>query len=122
MSKFDWGFYDIGSLADGLARSAGVSDRVKNAAVNTTEALAPGAGVRLAEGHCGSWLDGIAGVSVYLVPPGRQSISPAYSKLGFARDTQWDELLEAYHALYLNREHGPVGRAGRSGASDSRER
>jgi hypothetical protein len=97
-TKFDYHLWDIGSVAAGLARSAAVSDPVKQAAADTLKALSPGSGTVLAERHLGAWFDGIGGASVYLMPPGEQRISPCYASLAFAKDTQWDEMLAAYHA------------------------
>jgi hypothetical protein len=97
-SKFDYHLWDIGSIAASLTGSDAVSTLVKQTAVNTVEALALSAGSLLAYGHRGAWFDGTGGVSVYLMPPGQQRISPSYSKLAFAKDTQWEEMLEAYHA------------------------
>jgi hypothetical protein len=96
-SKFDYHLWDIGSLAATLAGSDVLSVAVQHAAANTVRVLAPGSGPVLSEGHRGAWFDGIGGVSVYLMPPGRQRISPSYSKLAFAKDTRWDEMLEGYH-------------------------
>jgi hypothetical protein len=96
-SKFDYYLWDLGSLAAGLAKSEGVSAAVRARADETAQALAPGAGAVLAEGHRGAWFDGTAGVSIYLVPPKKQRISPSYASLAFAKDTQWDEMLAAYH-------------------------
>lgn len=96
-NKFDYHLWDVGSVAAGLAESDEVSDLVKEAAAMTLQALAPGAGSVLVEGHRGPWFDRIGGTSVYLMPPGQQRISPSYSKLAFANDTQWDEMLTAYH-------------------------
>ena len=96
-NKFDFHLWDIGSLATGLAESKGPSDSVKEAAATTLQSLSPGAGSVLAEGHRGAWFDRIGGVSTYLMPPGLQRISPLYSELAFARDTEWDNMLAAYH-------------------------
>jgi hypothetical protein len=60
----------------------------------------PGTGGVLAEGHLGAWFDRIGGVSVCLMPPGLQRISASYSKLAFAKDTQWDEMLSAYQEYF----------------------
>src|SRR6266496_2557645 len=95
-SKFNYHLWDIGSLAAGLARSEAVSATVKQAAADILQALLPGAGAVLAEGHRGAWFDGIGGISVYLMPPKQERISPSYSKLAFARNTRWDEMLFAY--------------------------
>jgi hypothetical protein len=96
-NKFDYHLWDIGSLATGLTGSDVMSARVRQSATNTLMALAPGTGGVLVKGHCGAWFDGIGGTSVYLMPPGRQRISPYYAKLAFANDTQWDEMLSEYH-------------------------
>lgn len=99
-NKFDYHLWDIGSLAAGLAESNANPAAVRHAAENTLRVLLPGAGSVLAEGHRGAWFDGIGGASVYLMPPGQQRISQSYSKLAFAKDTQWDEMLSAYHEYF----------------------
>jgi len=96
-SKFDYHLWDIRTLAAGLAASDAARQIVKNQAAATVNALVPGASAVLAEGHDGAWFTGIGGVSVYLMPPGQQRISPYYGQLAFARDTKWDEMLAAYH-------------------------
>jgi hypothetical protein len=97
-SKFDYHLWDLRSVASALAGSASVSDAVRQAAAKTAGAFAPGAGPVLAERHLGGWFDGIGGVSVYLMPRELQRVSPHYKTLGFAKDTRWDEMLEAYHS------------------------
>jgi hypothetical protein len=96
-SKFDYHLWDIGSLAVGLAESEAISSSLQQAAARTAQAVLPGANGVLAEGHRGAWFDGISGVSTYLIPPGQRRISPSYATLAFAKDTQWDEMLTAYH-------------------------
>lgn len=96
-NKFNYHLWDLGSLAVGLASSNGIPAPVSQAAASIVSELVPGRGCVLAEGHCGMWFNGIAGASVYLMPPGQQRISPFYSKLSFAKDTHWDEMLSAYH-------------------------
>jgi hypothetical protein len=96
-SKFDYQLWDMGSLAAGLAKSEAVSVTVQRAAAHALQAVLSGKGAVLAEGHLGAWFDGIGGVTVYLMPPKQQRISPSYSRLAFAKDTQWDEMLSAYH-------------------------
>jgi hypothetical protein len=97
-TKFDSHLWDLGSLTAGLVESRMVSPPVKDRAAAMLRALAPGAGAVLAEGHRGAWFDATRGVSIYLVPPRKQRVSAAYSRLAFARDTHWDEMLGAYHA------------------------
>jgi hypothetical protein len=97
-NKFDWHLWDIGSLVSELAAAAGASPALRQAATACRRALQPGAGAILAERHRGEWFDGLAGLSVYLIPPGWQRVSPYYRELSFARDTHWSELLAAYHA------------------------
>ena len=63
-----------------------------------TAALEPGGAV-LAEGHRGDWFDGTGGLSVYLMPPGIQRVSPSYGQLAFARDMHWLDMLTKYHEL-----------------------
>jgi hypothetical protein len=96
-NKFDYHLWDVGSLAAGLVGSNPISAPVMQAAANTVKALLPGTGGVLAKGHRGTWFDGIGGASLYLMPPGQQRISPSYSKLAFAKDTLWDEMLATYH-------------------------
>jgi hypothetical protein len=96
-NKFEHHLWDLGSVAGGLATSPDASDPVRAAALAVTAALTPGAGAVLAERHCGEWFDGTGGVTVYLMPPGQQRLSPAYAELAFARRTGWHELLAAYH-------------------------
>jgi hypothetical protein len=96
-SKFDFHLWDLNSLAIGLAHCDASSTGIRGEAANTSKILSPGVGSILAEGHRGAWFEGIGGASVYLVPPGRQRISPSYTKLAFAKDTQWDEMLFEYH-------------------------
>jgi hypothetical protein len=96
-SKFDYHLWDIGSIAGGLAHSPSASASVQQSAAGVTQALKPGEGAVIAEGHRGDWFEGIAGVTAYLMPPGQQRISPSYSNLAFAKDTHWDEMLSAYH-------------------------
>lgn len=96
-NKFGYKLWDIGSLATRLAESKVNSTAVRQAATNTVKALSAGAGAVLAEGHYGTWFDGIGGASVYFMPPGKQRVAPSYAQLAFAKDTQWDEMLSAYH-------------------------
>jgi hypothetical protein len=97
-TKFDFHLWDLGTLARALLTSS-VESQVRAAAQSLVDLQAPGTGAVLAEGHCGSWFDGMGGVSVYLArPPTR--ISPQYGELAFARETQWGKLLSAYHAMY----------------------
>jgi hypothetical protein len=96
-SKFDYHLWDVGSLAAGLAAAAGASAGVQQSAARVDQALAPGAGVVLAEGHRGTWFDGTGGVSAYLMPPGQQRVAPSYGKLAFAADTRWGDMVSAYH-------------------------
>lgn len=99
-NKFDYHLWDIGSLAAALSASADTSTAIKQAAANMAQALLPAAGSVLAEGHRGSWFDGIGGASVYLIPPGKQRIAKSYAKLAFARETRWHDMLSAYHAHF----------------------
>ncbi|MBX3325702.1 MAG: clostripain-related cysteine peptidase [Nitrospira sp.] len=96
-NKFDYTLWDMGSLAARLAESKVNSTAVRQAATNTVKALSAGAGAVLAEGHYGAWFDGIGGASVYFMPPGQQRVAPSYAQLAFAKDTQWGEMLLAYH-------------------------
>jgi len=97
-SKFDFHLWDLGSLAAGIVASPNASDAVRGAASGVTAALKPGGAV-LAEGHRGDWFDGTGGLSVYLMPPGIQRVSPTYGQLAFARDMHWLDMLTKYHDL-----------------------
>jgi hypothetical protein len=97
-SKFDFHLWDLGSLASGIAASVQGSEAVRGAASAVKTALKPGDAL-LAEGHRGAWFDGIGGVTVYLVPPGVQRVSPYYGQLAFARQTHWGDMLMRYHEL-----------------------
>ncbi len=99
-NKFDYKLWDIGSLAARLAEPKVKSTAVRQAATNTVKALSAGSGAVLAEGHYGTWFDGIGGASVYFMPPGQQRVASSYAQLAFARDTQWDEMLSAYHKQF----------------------
>jgi hypothetical protein len=96
-SKFDYYLWDIGSLASRLSGAKTGSAALRKAADSTRKALIPGASCVLTEGHLGDWFDGIGGVSIYFTRPRDRRISPWYSKLAFAHDTKWDEMLYAYH-------------------------
>lgn len=96
-NKFEYKLWDIGSLAARLALPKVNSAAVRQAATNTVKALSAGAGAVLAEGHYGTWFDGIGGTSVYFMPPGQQRVASSYAQLAFSKDTQWDEMLSAYH-------------------------
>jgi len=97
-NKFRYHLWDVGSLATGLLQkgSAGVSA----AARSVSAAVQPGGPLVMAEGHYGEWFDGTGGVSVYLLPPKRQRISPYYGATALASDTRWGQMLAAYHDHY----------------------
>ena len=46
-------------------------------------------------------LVGIAGISIYMMPPKRRAPSRYYTDLALAKDTHWNEMLEAYHNYYV---------------------
>jgi hypothetical protein len=100
-SKFDYHLWDLGSVASGLAGGDKASASVRQAAAATEDALRAGAGPVIAEAHRGAWFDDTAGVSVYLMPPGQQRISPAYADLAFAKATRWGDMLASYHEQIL---------------------
>jgi hypothetical protein len=95
-NKFEFHLWDLGALASRLAAAPTTSEPVRAAATGVTTSLTPGHAV-LAEGHRGAWFDGTNGVSVYLMPPGAQRVSPHYQPLAFAGQTRWLEMLTAYH-------------------------
>jgi Clostripain family len=97
-SKFEFHLWDLGAVAAALQQSSDVADSVNSAARDALAALQPSAGAVLAEGHQGAWFDGTRGVSIYLPVVAR--ISPWYPALAFASDTQWDEMLVAYHQQF----------------------
>ena len=94
-NKFRYHLWDIASLAGRLAGSD--ADALADSARQVAATLGPGGPAVLAEGHYGDWFDGIGGLAVYLVPPNRYRISPAYAELALARDTHWATMLRAYH-------------------------
>jgi len=96
-SKFDFHLWDIGTLAAALAAQPPISDNAKRSAANLLVTLRPDGPAVVAEGHGGAWFDGIGGVTIYLVPPSKQRISPHYGDLSFATETKWLHLLRAYH-------------------------
>lgn len=95
-NKFDFHLWDLGSFAAGLAANANASEPVRRAATAVLAALKT---TVLAEGHRGAWFDGTSGVTVYLVPPSVQRISPYYGQLAFTKQTHWLEMLTKYHEL-----------------------
>jgi hypothetical protein len=99
-SKFDYHLWDIGSLAAGLMAESTASAEVKHAAGQVVHALQPGNGVVLAEGHRGEWFDGIGGMTIYLMPSGKQQISQFYGATDLAKETRWADMLKAYHGQY----------------------
>jgi hypothetical protein len=98
-SKFRCHLWDVASLATRLAGGATNPD-VREAARAAATICKPGGAV-LAEAHRGAWFDGIGGVSIYLVPPRKQRISPSYADVALAKDTKWHEMLKCYHSHYL---------------------
>jgi hypothetical protein len=99
-NKFDYHLWDIGSLAAGLAEQT-TSEAIKKSASAVVQALRPGNTAVLSEGHRGDWFSGIGGLSIYLVPPLKQRVSPYYSDLSLSRDTKWLNLLRAYRGHYM---------------------
>jgi hypothetical protein len=98
-NKFQYHLWDIRSMAARLADDVS-SPRVEEAARAVLEALRPGGPTVLAEGHSGAWFDGIGGVSIYMMPPGKQRISPYYASLALSTDTWWPAMLWKYHDAY----------------------
>ena len=77
---------DARTLADLLARSQDVR-----------AALQPGPGrFVIAESHLGNEVEGVGGVSIYLLSP-LTDISEYYADLSFAKKHRWIEMLKAYH-------------------------
>ena len=97
-NKFNYHLWDVGTLMQRLA-AASTQPQLRSAAQSLHDALLPGAGAVLAEGHVGNWFDGIAGTSIYFVrTPAR--VSPHYPSLAFAKDTRWGEYVQAYRDFY----------------------
>lgn len=83
---------DLGVLCRGLEQRGSVA--VRAAAERLRAAMAPGTGrAVLAERHRGAKVAPCSGISIYL--PFQISVSPYYSEIAFARNTQWPRLLEA---------------------------
>lgn len=97
-NKFQFHLWDVGTLTRQLASTA-PNPQLRAETQSLLEALRPGAGPVLAEGHVGNWFNGIAGTSIYLArPPTR--VSPYYSTLAFAKDTHWGEYVRAYRDFF----------------------
>jgi hypothetical protein len=99
-NKFDFHLWDVGSVVEGLAASPQSSEEMKGKCQLALSSFAPGAGPILAAGHVGNWFDGTSGFSTYLMMPKKEPLSAAYSKLAYARDTHWYQMLQAYHKHY----------------------
>jgi hypothetical protein len=97
-NKFQYHLWDAGTLTQAVA-AASQNAQLKTAATSLHDALLPGKGPVLSEGHVGKWFDGIAGTSIYL-PRAPTRVSPYYSQLGFAKDTRWGELVPAYREFF----------------------
>jgi hypothetical protein len=97
--KFRYHLWDVGSVSTRLAEISD-SDSVKQAAATVAGTLEPGGPTVLVEDHYGEWFDGIAGVSIYMIPPKKRTPSQYYADLALAKDTHWNEMLEAYHDYY----------------------
>jgi hypothetical protein len=96
-SKFDFHLWDLGSLARRLA--AGGVPAVRACATSLLERMKNGNGAVLAEGHVGTWFDGIGGLTIYLPqPPG--GASEHYAPLRFATETRWPALMGAYRNAF----------------------
>lgn len=96
-SKFIYHLWDILSMANHLAGhcSAASVRATSQQVVNTfcTSDLVVHAG------HLGKWLDAAGGLNVYWKAPKRRKprhISRYYPEVAFARDAQWQAMLEAY--------------------------
>jgi hypothetical protein len=97
-NKFRLHMWDLASVAARMADSPNAA--VQKAAKDVVHELKSGGPAVLAEGHYGSWFDGIGGVSAYFTVPQKQRLAPAYADLAFAKDTHWLEMLKAYHDYY----------------------
>lgn len=99
-NKFDFHLWDIRTIASRLAAADKSSTAVQAAAAALVNAFVPGPAI-LAERHRGAWFDGIGGLSVYMMPPGKQRLSPDYAGLAFPQRTRWLEMLRAYHKALI---------------------
>lgn len=97
-NKFQYHLWDAGTLTQAVA-AASPNAPLKAAAMSLHDALLPGQGPVLSEGHVGQWFDGISGTSIYL-PRAPTRVSPHYSQLGFAKDTRWGEFVPAYRDFF----------------------
>lgn len=97
-TKFDFHLWDLGTLARQLA-SQSPGSPVAVASAKLVQALKPGAGTVLAEGHVGAWFDGLGGVTVYL-PMHPAHASRHYADLGFAQTTRWPKMLAEYRDYF----------------------
>jgi len=98
-NKFRYHLWDIGSLAKNI--SATSSNTLVVASANALiSALNPQKQTILIEEHQGNWFEYISGLSIYLVPPNKQRVTPYYANLALAKDTKWYDMLKAYHSSY----------------------
>lgn len=96
-NKFDFHLWDLGTLARRLGAIPG--SPLLPASARLIEALQPGAGAVLAEGHLGAWFEGLSGLTVYLpLPPAMASRH--YAALGFASATRWPQMLAEYRDAF----------------------
>jgi hypothetical protein len=89
--------WDILDFCRKLERNT-ISQNIRKAAQDVREALQPGPGrFVIAESHHGKEVEGVGGVSIYLLSP-LTDISEYYADLDFAKEHRWLEMLKAYHS------------------------
>ena len=93
-ATFPGALVDLNGFCNKLVAD-GVNPSVTDAAQAVMGSLKPGEFV-LAEGHLGPQVEGCAGVTAYLPPPG-STISPNYKDLTFAQDHRWQDVLIAFN-------------------------
>jgi hypothetical protein len=94
-TKFGYHLWDIGSLADALARST-APEAVRTAARTLRETLQAGDGAAIAaEAHAGDWFDATCGLTLYMAPPNKP-LSKTYPELALAKLSRWHEMLTEF--------------------------
>jgi hypothetical protein len=89
--------WDISHFCEELEKET-ASKEVRKAAQEVREALPPGPDrFVIAESHRGKEVEGVGGVSIYLLPQ-LTDISEYYADLNFAKKHKWLEMLKAYHS------------------------
>jgi hypothetical protein len=93
--------YDMASFCRPLAGHAAASADTRAAAQAVLDALADPR-LTLARAYTAPVYADLAGLTTYVIKPdseGRNKVSPFYAETAYARATEWDKLLSAWHTL-----------------------